>query len=330
MERDKTLDRMKGVAIIAMVIGHLSFMMRDLIYSFHMPLFFITAGYVYKQRNIKDAILKDARRLLLPYLIIGLITLMGMFVVNYECSLDGIIPCGVAFLWGAGTWHFSPIFGGAYVIGAIWFLLAMFWCRTCFNILHNLRVFSSLSMGGGIVLTFSALAIVVDHYLVNLPFGLLTGISALMFYYFGYVIRKYDAFKRMNFGIALLCLVLWLVAARYSNLEMANLKYENPMLAVIGAVAASLFLYWMFSKVRSDLLAYIGTVSMAILCIHKTITSTYLRSYFDIPFGWQQILFDAFFIAIGIMIISRIPLLAEIFGVYQWRISKAKYIKTSE
>lgn len=150
-----------------------------------------------------------------------------------------------------------------------------------------------------------------------------------MFYYFGYVIRKYDAFKRMNFGIALLCLVLWLLAARYSNLEMANLKYENPMLAVIGAVASSLFLYWMFSKVRSDLLAYIGTVSMAILCIHKTITSTYLRSYFDIPFGWQQILFDSFFITIGIMIISRIPLLAEIFGVHQWRMNKAKYIKTN-
>lgn len=315
MERDTTLDSMKGVAIIAMVIGHLSFFMRDLIYSFHMPLFFITAGYVYKHRPIKDALFKDARRLLLPYLIIGMVTLIGMFVVKYNCSVEGILPCGVAFLWGTGTYHFSPIFGGAYVIGAIWFLLAMFWCKTTFNILHNAMIFNRLSMGGGIALTLSALAIVIDNYLINLPFGLLTGISALMFYYIGYVIRNYNLFMRMNIGIALICLILWLVAVRYSDLEMANLKYVNPILAVVGAVSASLFLYWILSKVRSKTLAYLGTVSMAILCIHKVITSTSLRSYFDIPFGWQQILFDFVLISVGLIVISRIPSLAEIFGV---------------
>lgn len=142
MERDTTLDAMKGVAIMAMVIGHRSFFMRDLIYSFHMPLFFIIAGYVYKQRIIKDAMLRDARRLLLPYLIIGLITLLGMFVVKYECSVGGIIPCGVALLWASGTGHCSPIFGGACAIGAIWFLFAMFWCKTAFNALHNVQIFN--------------------------------------------------------------------------------------------------------------------------------------------------------------------------------------------
>lgn len=170
---------------------------------------------------------------------------------------------------------------------------------------------------GDIVLILSELAIVIDHHLINLPLGLLTGISALMFYYAGYIIRKYDVFKRMNFGIALMCLVVWLVAVRYSDLEMANLTYANPILAVTGAVAAALFLYWALAKVKSKLLAYIGTVSLAVLCIHKAITATYLRSYFNIPFGWQQVAFDFVVIAIGIMAISRIPLIADIFGVPQ-------------
>lgn len=149
MERDNTLDAMKGVAIIAMVIGHLSDYGRGLIYSFHMPLFFILAGYVYKQRPIMVALFKDIKRLLLPYLLVGIFTALCLFVVRYDCSAKGLFSGITALIWGSGTTHSSPIFGDQYIIGAIWFLLAMFWCKTAFNILKNKTALIGSSLTGG-------------------------------------------------------------------------------------------------------------------------------------------------------------------------------------
>ena len=56
--RDVALDILKGIAILAMVIGHFDILVdlennlpykfiHRFIYTFHMPLFFIVAGYLY-------------------------------------------------------------------------------------------------------------------------------------------------------------------------------------------------------------------------------------------------------------------------------------------
>jgi len=47
-QRNLTFDIMKGIAILCMMIGHSTWppeWLHRLIYSFHMPLFFIVAGY---------------------------------------------------------------------------------------------------------------------------------------------------------------------------------------------------------------------------------------------------------------------------------------------
>lgn len=60
--RDATFDVMKGVAILLVIVGHLhqSADVGDLfvykaikrcIFSFHMPLFFILAGYFFKKKT---------------------------------------------------------------------------------------------------------------------------------------------------------------------------------------------------------------------------------------------------------------------------------------
>ena len=59
--RDVTLDYIKGIGIILMIIGHSDFaflydgLLRHFIYSFHMPLFFLCSGYLYKRRDVSDA-----------------------------------------------------------------------------------------------------------------------------------------------------------------------------------------------------------------------------------------------------------------------------------
>lgn len=43
--RNSTFDMMKGLAIILMIVGHRVAFGYRIIYSFHMPLFFIIAGF---------------------------------------------------------------------------------------------------------------------------------------------------------------------------------------------------------------------------------------------------------------------------------------------
>ena len=65
------LDISKGIAIILVVVGHISSLpwepYRKIIFSVHMPLFFIVAGYTTKMGLNKDIIKKLFKRLFVPY-----------------------------------------------------------------------------------------------------------------------------------------------------------------------------------------------------------------------------------------------------------------------
>ena len=67
-ERDKSIDSLKGLGIILMIIGHVNTPLRDFIFSFHMPLFFFISGYLYKDRCINDILHRCIDRILIPYL----------------------------------------------------------------------------------------------------------------------------------------------------------------------------------------------------------------------------------------------------------------------
>ena len=54
--RNPSISRAKGMAIILLVAGHTECpgTLMSLIYIFHMPLFFITAGYFFSRRNVEQ------------------------------------------------------------------------------------------------------------------------------------------------------------------------------------------------------------------------------------------------------------------------------------
>lgn len=134
-ERDLTLDVVKGVGIIAVVIGHLTLSGRQFIFSFHMPLFFIISGFLFSVKPLNKSLLSDFKRLIIPYLITcGIIVLAYVLYGMYSHK-----PLWqrwlIASAWGSGAIHTAPYFGRLPHIGAIWFLLALFWCKSLFLIL---------------------------------------------------------------------------------------------------------------------------------------------------------------------------------------------------
>lgn len=98
--RDATFDVMKGIAILA-----------------------------------KEYIRKNTRQLVLPYIVTSLVLILLSGIREFINGKGTTLTTIIAALVGNGTIN-NPTFS-EYSIGAIWFLLAMFWCRSIYNILYN-------------------------------------------------------------------------------------------------------------------------------------------------------------------------------------------------
>lgn len=90
-QRDMTLDILKGIGIILMVVGHSGAPnpITNYIYLFHMALFFMASGYVWNDRKVCDfktlvkSIWSRIRGLWIPYVVAnGIFTLLNNFFVK--------------------------------------------------------------------------------------------------------------------------------------------------------------------------------------------------------------------------------------------------------
>lgn len=76
IKRDTTLDIIKGILIILVVVGH-SGAFYNYIYLFHMAAFFIISGYCYKEtynqslKSLQELLLKKIKRLYIPFVCIN-------------------------------------------------------------------------------------------------------------------------------------------------------------------------------------------------------------------------------------------------------------------
>ncbi|MGN1167358.1 MAG: acyltransferase family protein [Lachnospiraceae bacterium] len=142
------LDIAKGIEIICTIIGHtVAFgeRTRNLIFSFHMPLFFLLAGYTIKpiqSNSFSGFIKKDFVRLIIPVFIIQCINLVVSTLIKGEPFVNSLWDIICPILWGNAT-NYGPLPFSVplkvYGIGALWFLIALFWAR-CFYRLFDYKI----------------------------------------------------------------------------------------------------------------------------------------------------------------------------------------------
>ena len=119
------MDILRGLGAVLVVLGH-SFIthpinivnigwcrfLHDFIYSFHMPLFFFVSGFVYSCKKYNEYIFKKIRRLLIPYLFFGTVSLFlhvfgGGLVGETVTFQQGVIKL---FLYGGDYWFLYTLF----------------------------------------------------------------------------------------------------------------------------------------------------------------------------------------------------------------------------
>lgn len=133
-------DMAKGIAIMAMILGHIQIpgYLRIIIFSFHMPLFMIVNGYFIKNYNVKRTLMRSMRTLLVPYAIVcllsaGIYTYIGsegistreMFLQKIKAMVGGMSKISTRFLTFDSVW-------------VVWFVCCLFLARNIYVMLMKL------------------------------------------------------------------------------------------------------------------------------------------------------------------------------------------------
>lgn len=264
--RDATFDVMKGIAILAMVIGHCPIpeILEKFIFVWHMPLFFLVSGYFYSPKEEKGYVRKNVRQLVLPYVVTSLVLIFLSGVKELISGKGATLTTIIAALIGNGTVN-NPTFS-EYSIGAIWFLLAMFWCRSIFNILY-IRL--SEPMLGAAVISAAVVATYLGT-LVYVPTDLFEGIEAMLFFYIGNKAHTYNVLERTpNLLFFIIVFFLVILSIYAGSMSMVRCYYGYWPVNYLAAIGMTMVIYYISKRlVTNKFLAWCGRVSMVILCIH--------------------------------------------------------------
>lgn len=277
--RNISADLLKGLGILVMMIGHMPFsegMVRHVIYSFHMPLFFLVAGYFFNEKiSVRSVACGGLKRLILPYLFVQfLLVLWGgvMWLAKNDSMMFYRFLC--EFVWSSeGVWHAQ---WGNIQTGAVWFLLALFWARLFYCIIAKYCKYSFI-----VCCVISVMVCMLYQqfkFLSFVPTFILQGLSALIFLACGH---KYKQLK-FNFKpyMVFIEILLWYISVYACTIDMYSCYYVMYPLAIVGACSGTLVLYRMLQLLakkceevnyRSPLLhclKWMGMNSLLILLVH--------------------------------------------------------------
>jgi len=287
-KRIEWIDIARGIAILAVIVGHTlgpynGKFVGSWIFAFHMPIFFILSGYLYRQRGIGREFFNGIKNLLVPYFA----TVVIMFLINFVAlkvphglGIHAYFPntktAIISALFGAGSnvigywkWQIQPI-------GALWFLLAMFIAIQLFNLI--IVITNSFKGAEYIRFVICLLLVIVGGILgriVYLPWAINAALFSVGFIYVGFLIQKYELLAKLSDTSYILWGGLWLISASfgYFNLNVPN--SPNLFISFLGGVGGSLCVFRIsqyFVKYESrhwlKLLKTYGRLSLIVLCFH--------------------------------------------------------------
>lgn len=135
-KRIQWIDVAKGICMISVIAGHMGMReVNNVVFSFHLTVFFILSGYTLKQEELSYEYLnKKFKTLMTPYfftcLFVTLIDIFNSIIVYKKTAIKditGILSKDITrSFWASGT---NTKFGSVDIgsrIGAIWFFPALF------------------------------------------------------------------------------------------------------------------------------------------------------------------------------------------------------------
>lgn len=185
----------------------------------------------------------------------------------------------VAGLYGIGTPTRQSIIHNANIpaIGAIWFLLAMYFGNIIYQLMRKLsdrytKLASTIIL---IILgiSFAAFGFWISHF-VQLPWSIGPAFISIIFYVSGYLFKAWNlmTINVKNTLFSFVGLILWIVVAFKGPFWFNTGFAKQPFLDIIGAIGGSYFLMYMFkilgNIISLSFLAKLGRLALITLSFH--------------------------------------------------------------
>lgn len=290
-KRDVTIDIIKGVAIISVVLGHIwneqctndNFytQVRNFVYSYHILAFVFCSGYLYKNIKPLSILREKLKKLYIPTVICCLSSFL-FYPLLYALGAINRLTMGEVLKKILKAVAFMP---DGILVGALWFVPYLFiilfiFCVICIianKIDHSTRIIIILSLICGIV-GFVWLIInpydntiimkVIKHY--YLPEALIS----IPFFSFGYICKTKNFLSKINKHIWILLMILLIII---------NYCFELSISIKTGRInngwfflTTTLGLFFIISLARelkelnviNRLLVSIGKASFSIMAFH--------------------------------------------------------------
>lgn len=286
-ERLSWIDVAKGIGIILVIYGHAlngqSF--RYVIYSFHMPLFFLLSGLVFRHidhEKFSSFVKKDFTNIILPYLffasatmIVWLLTMDPKDRTQYEIlkQLFGIV-------YGNGNGGFLTFNVALWFLPCLFITKIIFWWITTFEkkviILSALFIASIVGFVGSIY-----------YPKLYLPFGLEIAATAVVFFGAGYLLLGHAKsmlrfIKDYSIPIFTLGSIIMISIATISfraygfQVDLRTNQMYNYAYFYIAAISGILATLALCRKIDTNrVLEYLGKRSMMLFVWHTMLFATF-------------------------------------------------------
>jgi len=288
------IDNAKGIGILLVVLGHtygIPVQLHHIIYSFHMPLFFILSGYTFhtgkaEERIRAEGLGNNIRRLahayLVPYLILAALNFCGNAVYELYC---GKFSFAQQLRYLGGTLYCYANMSWMPMCSPIWFLVSIFLVKTAYTALF-LRISSGKRHIAAAICALLAYGSSLLE-LPRLPWNLLPSFFGIFFFHIGTVLgqkevlsqlRKNRKWLAVGIPAALACLPM----AAGNLVGMNENTYGNPGVFLLTSVLYSILIMAVCPE-RKSLLTWIGQNSIIYMGFNYLMRAYMVEIYYFIP-----------------------------------------------
>lgn len=277
------VDLLKGIGILLVIIGHtISSAMRGIIFSFHMPLFFMTSGMTYSfavdRSDFYFKTRKATKKLLMPAIILicvryALHCIKQILIGGGQIISIWDLPLSLLFSSGVDVrlngWSIPRVY-------EVWFLVVLFFVREVCDLLHGL--IRNIRWRMLTVCTLTILGVWMGQ-VCWLPFSFDIVLACTVFFYFGRWLKEKNLYRRTNLvtmcvmGIASFGGMLIEYTIAHNYLELATREYPLFPLCYLIAFIIVVGLLPVCKVIRrwgyiSKMLTYVGRNSYILFCVH--------------------------------------------------------------
>ncbi len=279
MKREIWIDAVKGFGILLVLLGHTKGcpkLLYHIIYAFHIPLFFIISGYLYnngqyRKKSFKEIISRRFKSYIVPYFVLsGILLFVNGIIVGYlkYGFTEDFASLNLRFIFG--ILYSVPKYDWLVHATPLWFLTCYFCASIIFAAICRLSskamrvlLFCACGFSGAVLSLLNA---------PPLPWNAGVALTAVVFMYFGNMLRIQGVFDRPVFNRFIILLLPIGLLAGYFNFALPRLEsldyssniLNNPVLAyasgLLITVAAAFFIKRYFSG--SKFLAFFGKYSL--------------------------------------------------------------------